>query len=210
VQELMRAARERGVRYLFAVIDARDLATQRALAASGFMLLETRVYFQLALRHYQFPRRFRCRVATAGDLEGLSELARTAENPFDRFNADPFIDKRDTVRLLDAWLRASVLNGFADLTYINDTARPTAVCTVKYHQDKHAAWGVALAQLVLAMAGPGGRFLGVISEINYHLKERGFDYVYFTTQLPNYATIRVGERLGFRIGRGEYVFRLLL
>ena len=210
VRELIQSATRRGIRYLFAVIDARDLPTQRSLSAAGFTLLETRVYFQCALRNYEFPRRFRCRSATVDDLDSLSELARTAENPYDRFNADPFIDKRDTRRLLQAWLRASVLNGYADLTYVNDAPRPSAVCTVKYLQDRHAAWQTSIAQLVLAMAGPGGRFLGVIAEINYLLKERGFDYVYFTTQLANQASIRVGERLGFRIGRGEYVFRLLL
>ena len=43
VSELTRSARRRGIRYLFAVIDARDLPTQRALAATGFSVLETRV-----------------------------------------------------------------------------------------------------------------------------------------------------------------------
>ena len=210
VRALIAAAKARGVRYLFAVIDARDLPTQRALSMLGFMLLETRVYFSCSLRDYQFPRRFRCRAATVDDLDNLSALAGTMENASDRFNADPIIDRRDTQRLMDTWLRASVLSGFADLTYVNDAARPSAVCTVKYHEDKHALWGTPVGQLVLAMAGPGGRFLGVISEINYHLKERGLEHVYFTTQLANRSTIRVGERIGYRIGRGEYVFRLLL
>src|SRR5688572_10751296 len=119
VRALIAAAKARGIRYLFAVIDARDLPTQRALSAFGFMLLETRVYFSCSLRDYGFPRRFRCRSATADDLDSLSALAGTMENPYDRFNADPFIDRRDTLRLMDAWLRASVLNGYADLTYVN-------------------------------------------------------------------------------------------
>ena len=210
VRALVAAAKARGIRYLFAVIDARDLPTQRALSMFGFTLLETRVYFSCALRDYGFPRRFRCRSATVEDLDSLSALACTMENSYDRFNADPFIDRRDTQRLMDTWLRASVLNGFADLTCVNDAARPSAVCTVKYHEEKHARWGTKVGQLVLAMAGPGGRFLGVISEINYHLKERGFEHVYFTTQLANRSAVRVGEHIGYKVGRGEYVFRLLL
>src|SRR5688572_17044928 len=210
LRALIHAAKQRGIRYLFAVIDARDLPTQRALSALGFALLETRVYFSVSLRDYHFPRRFRCRSATADDLDSLSELARSIENPFDRFNADPFIPKSETLRLMDTWLRASVLNGYADLTFVNDAPRPSAVCTVKYHYDKHAIWERSVAQLVLAMAGRGGRFLGVISEINYLLKERGFDHVFFSTQLANRSAIRVGEHVGYKMGRGEYVFRLLL
>ena len=66
--------------------------------------------------------------------------------------------------------------------------------------------------MVLAMSAPGKgtSFVGLISEVLYHLKERGADHLFFTTQLVNRSIVRVAEHLGFKFGRGEYVFRLLL
>jgi hypothetical protein len=209
---LTELAKSRGIRYLFAVVDARDLPTSRALTARGFSLIETRLHYHRALRTYHHPRRFRCRQATAADIPCLIELARSVENPFDRFNADPFIAKADAVRLMETWIRASITQGFADATFIPDAPNPGAVCTLKYHKDKWPAWNTSIAQLVLAMASPrtGNGLVGVISEVSYHLKALGVDHVVFSTQISNRAAIRVGEHLGFKFGRGEYVFRIVL
>jgi hypothetical protein len=212
IDALTALAKSRGIRYLFAVVDGRDLPTSRALTARGFSLIETRLFFHQSLRNYQYPRRFRCRLATDADVECLTALARTIENPFDRFSADPFITRDEVVRLMEAWIRASLLRGFADATFITDSPSPGALCTVKYHRDKSAAWNTSIAQLMLAMASPraGNGFVGVISELNYYLKELGIEHVVYSTQLTNRGIARVGQHLGFKFGRGEYVFRLLL
>ena len=212
VDALTALAKSRGIRYLFAVIDSRDLPTTRALTARGFSLIETRLFFHLSLRTYHYPRRFRCRLATAADVEALTALARTVENPYDRFNADPFIDKADVARLMETWIRVSLLNGYADATFITDSADPGALCTVKYHQDKSATWKTSIGQLMLALAAPrvGNGFLGVISELNYYMKDLGIDHVVYSTQIANRGIGRVGQHLGFKYGKGEYVLRLLL
>jgi dTDP-4-amino-4,6-dideoxy-D-galactose acyltransferase len=123
VDALTSLARSRNVRYLFAVVDSRDLPTIRALTARGFSLIETRLHFHISLRHYQH-RRYRCRLATEADLPSLIELARAADNPFDRFNADPLIGKADAAGLIETWIRASLLHGFADATCIPDLPNP--------------------------------------------------------------------------------------
>jgi hypothetical protein len=66
--------------------------------------------------------------------------------------------------------------------------------------------------MVLAMASlrAGNGFLGVLSEVSYHLKELGIDRVSCSTQITNRSAIRAGEHLGYRQGKSEYVFRLLL
>jgi hypothetical protein len=212
VRALTELARSRGIRYLFGVIDSRDLPTSRALTGCGFSLIETRLHCHLSLRTYEHPRRFRCRLATAADVDCLTALARTIENPYDRFTADPFIDRNDTLRLMETWIRASLLQGYADATFITDTQTPGALCTVKYHKDRVAAWKTSIAQLVLAMAAPraGNGFLGVISELSYYLKGLGIDHVMYSTQIANRSISRVGQHLGFTYGKGEYVFRLVL
>jgi dTDP-4-amino-4,6-dideoxy-D-galactose acyltransferase len=212
VDALTSLARSNGVRYLFAVVDSRDLPTSRALTARGFSLLETRLYYHRTVRNYAHPRRFRCRLATAADLPCLTEVARSVDNPYDRFNADPFIAKDAAVRLMETWIGASLVEGFADATVIPDTGNPAAFVTVKYHRDKAAAWDMSLAQMVLAMASPrsGPGFVGVLSEAVYHLKDLGFDHVVSSTQITNRSVIRAAEHLGFKCGKSEYVFRLLL
>ena len=212
LRALTRLAKSRGIRYLFAVVDARDLPTFRALSALGFMLIETRLYQYRALRTWEYSRRSRCRLATAADVPALVAMSQTIENPYDRFNSDPFIGRDEAHRLIAEWIRASIVDGFADGTMIPDSPDPGAVLTFNYHRDKAAAWGVSIGQLVLGVAAPHrhNRFLGAIAEVHFHLKELGFDYLLYGTQITNRTSIRMGEHFGHINGRGEYVFRILL
>lgn len=212
LRALLEVARSRGVRYLFAVVDARDLPTYRALTALGFMLLETRLYKYRSLRSWQYARRSRCRLATAADIPGLVEMSHTIENPYDRFNSDPFIGRAEAHRLIAEWIRASIAGGFAEGTMIPDSANPGTVVTFKCHRDKAAAWGVSIAQMVLAVAAPHmyNRFLSTIAEVHFHLQSLGMDYLYFVTQITNRTALRGSEHFDYTYGRGEYVFRILL
>jgi hypothetical protein len=212
LRALTEAAKARGIRYLFAVVDARDLPTFRALSALGFMLIETRLYHYCPLRSWTYPRRFNCRLATPADVDSLVAMSRTVENPYDRFNSDPFIGRDEAHRLIAEWIRASIVDGFADGTMIQDTANPGAVLTFKYHRDKAAAWGRSIGQLILGVAAPRmhNGFLGAIAEVHVHLKALGFDDVIYATQITNRASKRLGDHVGYQYGRGEYVFRILL
>jgi dTDP-4-amino-4,6-dideoxy-D-galactose acyltransferase len=209
---LLDLARARGIRYLFGVIDARDLPTLRALTELSFVLIEARLYYHVALREFRYPRRHRCRPATPADVDALVEMAGTVDNPYDRFNSDPFIGRENARRLMAQWVRASVLDGFADLTIIPDSPTPGSLVTLKYHEDKAAAWESRVAQKMLAIATPrmGNGWIHVVTETLHHAKERGWDHVMFTTQLANRRLIRTGEHAGYRFGRGEYVFRMVL
>jgi hypothetical protein len=212
LRSLLDLARSRGIRYLFAVVDARDLPTFRALSELGFMLIETRLYKYRPLRTWEYKHRTRCRFATAADVDSLVAMAQTIENPYDRFNSDPFIGRDEAHRLIAEWIRASIVDGFADGTMIPDSPHPGAVLTFKYHRDKAAAWGVSIAQLILGVAAPRmhNRFLGTIAEVHFHLKELGFDHLLYVTQITNRTSVRLGEYFGHTYGRGEYVFRILL
>jgi hypothetical protein len=209
---LIDRARERGIKYLFGVFDARDLPTVRALTELGFALIETRVHFHVAVREYAYPRRHRCRPATPADVEALVEMASTVDNPYDRFHSDPFIGRDHARRLIDRWIRASILEGFADVTMIPDSPTPGSLITLKYHDDKAAAWKCRVAQKMLAIAAPrvGNGWIHLVTETCYHAKERGFDHVFFTTQLANQRLMRTSQHAGYDAARGEYVFRMLL
>ena len=212
LRALTELAKRRGIRYLFAVVDARDLPTFRALSALGFMLLETRVFVYLPLRTWEYRHRSRCRLATPADVESLVAMSQTVENPYDRFNADPFIGGNEAHRLIAEWIRASLVDGFADGTIIPDAPNPGALVTFKTHRDKADAWGLSIGQMILAVAAPrmDNGFLATVAAVQQHLKERGFDHLVYCTQLTNRTTLRVGRHFGYEHGRGEYVLRMVL
>ena len=202
----------RQVRYLFAPADPRDLAFIRALNGVGFCLIETRCIYHRSLIGYDYPERYACRLARPDDVPLLAETAVKMVNPFDRFHADPFIRAEDADRMMRRWVEASLLKNFADVTLVPDVPQPTAFCTVRYHRDQWASWGLKLAQPVFSAVAPEfkGWYRKIISEINYHLLEQGAEHCFLITQITNGAVIAAYDRLGFALGKGEHVFRILL
>lgn len=212
VHRLIESARQEDIRYLFAAVDSRDLPTLRALGEQGFALIETRVYYHMDIREYEYPERFAVRCATIDDIESLGRTAQQMVNPYDRFHADPCIHTEDADRLMYRWIEASIRDGFADTTIVPDVSQPKAFCTVKYHKDKWSQWGMMLAQPVFSAVSReyGGWYRRLISEINYHLRDIGAEHSFLATQITNRAVIRVWESLGYRFGKGEYIFRIVL
>jgi ribosomal protein S18 acetylase RimI-like enzyme len=212
VAHLLEQARARGVRYLFAPVMPEDLAAIRALGAHRFQLIETRAVYHRSLADYSYPERYAVRLATAEDIPSLAVTARTMANAYDRFHADPYIQSTDADRMMEKWVEASILEGFADGVLVPDVANPKAFCTVKYHRDKWDKWGFRLGQPVFSAVAPEfqGWYIKIISELNYHLREIGAEHCYLITQVTNRAVLRVWEKLGFGYGRGELIFRIVL
>lgn len=212
IAQLLDEARKRGIRYIFAQVESRDLAMMRALGQLGFSLIETRCYYHMNITAYAYPERFPVRAARPEDIPSLGSAARDVVNPFDRFHSDPFIAKEDADRLMYRWIEASINEGFADVTIVPDTAEPTAFCTIKYHRDSWNRWGLKLSQPVFSAVSPEfkGWYRKIISEINYHLRDIGAEHSYLVTQITNISVTWVWESLGYRLGKGEHVFRILL
>jgi dTDP-4-amino-4,6-dideoxy-D-galactose acyltransferase len=205
-------AREERVRYIFASVEPRDLVLMRSLGELGFSLIESKLYYHINLLEYQPAERHAVRPATEEDIESLGAAARLAVNEFDRFHADPFIDRENADRLMYRWVEASIRDGFADITIVPDRKNPGAFCTVKYHRDKWPVWSLKLSQPVFSAvsAGFSGWYRKLISEVNCHLKAEGAEHSYLSTQVTNSAVIRVWESLGYRFGKGNHVLRLVL
>ncbi len=205
--------RAHGIRYLFTSVDPRDLASIRALCQAGFDLIETRAYYHINLRSYEYAHRFACRAATPEDIPSLGKAAQVMVNAYDRFHADPFISRESADRLMYKWVEQSISGGFADITLVPDAPQPTAFCTVRYHKSEWERWNLKLAQPILSAVSPEfqGWYLKLISEINYHLKDEiGAEQAYLITQVTNRAVIRVWEKLGYTFGKAEHVFRIVL
>lgn len=207
----LRLAQSRGIDYVFCTVGAADLPMIRSLAATGFELIETRCHYHMALAAPPLER-YPTRLATPADVPSLAKAARESINHFDRFHADPAIPARDADRMMEKWVEASILEGFADATLVPDVVAPEAFCTAKYHREHWDGWGLRLAQPVLSAVSPvhRGWYVRIISELNEHLRSVGATHSFLITQVTNNAVIRCWEKLGYQFGKGEHVFRKLL
>lgn len=213
IKALINLAKEKGIKYFFTNVDPRDLAMIRSIGSLGFSLIETRVYYQRDIRNYEYKERYPVRVADDKDIESLGWTARTMVNMYDRFHSDPFIDPEDANRLMIKWVEASIRENFADVTIVPNFHKPAAFCTVKYHKDKWEKWKLNLSQsVVLGAVDPEyrGWYRKLISEINYHLREIGAEHTYVSTQVTNKPAVHTFESLGYRFGKCEHVFRMVL
>lgn len=208
----LKQARERGIRYLLAPVFAEDLAALRALGAAGFEQITGLNYYHISVQDFTHPERYPSRAATVDDIPSLAATARDEVNPYDRFHSDPFIAKEAADRMMTRWVEASIRDGFADITIVPDVPEPKAFCTVRYHKNKWDAWGMRMGQFVLSAIDRDfkGWYLKCFVEILYHLKEMGVEHAFVSTQITNRAAIRQCEKLGFRYGRTEYTYRLVL
>ncbi len=213
IKALLKVAKVRGMRYLFAAVDSRDLPTLRALGEVGFSLIETRAYYHRDITNYTYDRRFPVREATRDDISSLGRAAKIVVNPFDRFHADPFIKHEDADRLMYKWVEASISEGFADITIVPNVPNPSAFCTVNFHRDKWAVWKKKISQVAFTAVSTEfkGWFRKILSEIHYYLCEKvGSEHIFYVTQITNKAVIWVLESLGYRFGRSEHIFRIVL
>ena len=211
LQAAIRRASAHGIDYIIAMVDAIDIGTTRLLSAAGFEVIEVRCHYHKPLS--QPPDvRHATRLAVAEDVPSLAKAAREMVNPYDRFHADPAISPRDADRMMERWVEASILEGFADATIVPDVDRPEAFCTAKYHRQHWDGWGLKLAQPVLSAVSPvhRGWYVKIISELNEHLRTVGAEHAFLVTQITNNAVIRCWEKLGFQFGKGELVFRKLV
>jgi len=212
LERLCDIARERGVQYILTNTYPEELAYLRGLAAKQFTLISSMGFYYMPLATFSYPERFAVRIATADDVPYIAAAARDEINPFDRFHADPFITRPQADRMMTSWVENSVLQGFADYTFVPDDPEPEAFVTTKDHQWMLGEQSVTMNQLVLSAVKRRfkGWMLKLFVEAAYHAQNRGVDYLFVSTQLTTRAAIKHYERLQFRFGRVEHVFRRVL
>ncbi|MEG3789795.1 hypothetical protein V1318_06650 [Lysobacter sp. CCNWLW3] len=204
-------AKSRGIDYVLAPASPNDLHLLRSLAKTGFELIETRCHYHRSLTPAA-GQRHATRMAGPHDVASLARTAREMVNPYDRFHADIAMSDQDADRMMERWIEASIVGGFADTTIVPDVDEPEAFCTAKYHREHWKGWNLRLAQPVLSAVSSRhkGWYVRIISELDEHLRSIGAEHSFLITQITNNAVIRSWEKLGYRFGKGEHIFRRLL
>lgn len=213
VRAWVEAAAARGARYVFAAVPAEDIAGLRALTGEGFELIESRLTHHVDLRSFVPPERHAARAARPEDVPSLARTAVEMVNPYDRFHADPLLPRAQVDRLMAEWVRASVCDGFADVTLCPDVPGPRAFVTLKYHRRLWGPLGVKLGQPIFGAVHHElrGWYERLIVECAMNLREvAGAEHMFLVSQPTNRQVLHVWHKLGFEYGRSEHVLRRLL
>jgi dTDP-4-amino-4,6-dideoxy-D-galactose acyltransferase len=212
VEQLLTLARQRDVRYIFAQVEPRDLATIRALGELGFALIETRFFHHGPVLPPGPREPLPVRLAVESDIPSLAKAAAQTVNPYDRFHADPFIEPACAARLMERWVEESVCGRLADLVLVPDVHEPGAFVTFRFHRSFWPRWGIQAAQGILSAVAPD--FMGWMGrlgpEINAYLQNAGVQQSFGSTQVTNRPVIWFAQEAGARFGRCEYIFRRIL
>jgi hypothetical protein len=209
----LKKATDSNIRYIFAHVDPRDLALMRVLGEQGFCLIEPRIYFHRGIREYEYIKRYAARPANTEDLPCITAVTRDTVNIFDRFHADPFIEKEQADRLMEQWIRVSLSKEFSDVVMVPDIpGEAAAVVTGRYLKQNWNQWNVNIGQIVLGASN--GHALGwavkLLSELIYHFCDTGVDHLYFSTQVTNTRVLKLCDHFGLHVGKTEFVFRKVI
>lgn len=209
---LLEEAKAHGIRYLFATVDPRDLALLRALGDLQFALIETRYYQHGAVVAPAQVEPLPVRRAVPDDIPSLARTARDTVNRYDRFHADPFIERGAVEQLMQRWVEQSIAGAMADLVLVPDVDRPTAFVTYQLLRANWSRWKLNLVRGVLSAATPDmAGWLGKLGPVaNRLLADQGAQYSYGSTQVTNRPIVWFAQEAGARFGRCEHVFRRLL
>jgi dTDP-4-amino-4,6-dideoxy-D-galactose acyltransferase len=185
---------------LYFQADADDPPTVRLAEASGFQLVEVRVFFERSLKDWQpgnrtqFSDKFVLRQARPEDLPELIEIAGDMFKQT-RFYFDDHFPENKRQDLYRAWVRRSFTGG-VDLGLVADIGGlPVGFITAKIESD-----GVTGTYDLAGVKSTATR-MGIAQELIRSSLDwfagRGVESVWFPTQGRNVATQRAFQRCGF-------------
>lgn len=190
--------------HCFIEIPSEDTLLIKALCIHSFQLVETRLtYFIKDLKSYNHQR-YPVRKAEKKDIPALKKVAMEMRNDFDRFHADNVYNTETADQFLGVYLEKSI-EGLADVTLIPDDKNfpSDSFFTAKYMQKEWSKNEFCISKIVLVAVSSKtnrGWHKKLLSEMTYHLRDIGADFVYMNTQSTNRAVINNCENLGYRLG----------
>lgn len=199
---------ERAGVYCFIDIPSEDINLLQAFCKAKFKLIETRMSYYLDLTKFE-QQRYSVRQATLEDIPNLRRVASEMRNKFDRFHADPVFDQNKADEFLATFIEESV-KGFADYTIVPNEigTPPDAFLTAKYLKDDWDILGKNVSKMVLSAVSSKtckGWYKKLISEMAYHLKDLGAEFVFMHPASTNKAVIYTYENLGCRLGQVSHI-----
>jgi dTDP-4-amino-4,6-dideoxy-D-galactose acyltransferase len=194
--------------YIFTEIPSEDVYLMQALNESLFRLVETRMTYYLDLKNYN-NKRYNVREAIIGDIPNLKKVSSKMVNPYDRFHADVFYNKKVADNFLGVFAEESV-KGFADYVLVpdEDGLPSDSFLTARYNKEWWGEINIKVSKMVLSAVSSTtnkGWYIKLISEMALHLKELGVDFVMMHPASTNKAVIHSYEKLGCKLGKVTHI-----
>jgi dTDP-4-amino-4,6-dideoxy-D-galactose acyltransferase len=194
--------------YIFTEIPSEDVYLMQALNESLFRLVETRMTYYLDLKNYN-NKRYNVREAIIGDIPNLKKVSSKMVNPYDRFHADVFYNKKVADNFLGVFAEESV-RGFADYVLVpdEDGLPSDSFLTVRYNKEWWGKINIKVSKMVLSAVSSTtnkGWYIKLISEMALHLKALGVDFVMMHPASTNKAVIHSYEKLGCKLGKVTHI-----
>jgi dTDP-4-amino-4,6-dideoxy-D-galactose acyltransferase len=218
LEELLVEAQNLGVWHMSVRVDASDLSSLHVLEEAGFITVDGILTFALDLKEHHAVEPdgdFKIRLATADDAGEAEALARTAY-VYDRFHADPFIDRELADELHANWVRNSCEGKAADAMLIaEDWSGLLGFVTCKLPSDiARNSYNSRPGTIVLVAAAPRarGRRVGyslTMAALEW-FRRSGCETVEVGTQLSNIPASRLYQMCGFRLRATSVSLRRLL
>ena len=169
-----------------------------------------------SLPHTRIPRPSACNGSPFLRAMGLRHLRRRIwrgpakmVNPYDRFHADVFYNKKVAGNFLGVFAEESV-KGFADYVLVpdEDGLPSDSFLTVRYNKEWWGKINIKVSKMVLSAVSSTtnkGWYIKLISEMALHLKELGVDFVMMHPASTNKAVIHSYEKLGCKLGKVTHI-----
>jgi dTDP-4-amino-4,6-dideoxy-D-galactose acyltransferase len=218
LEELLVEAQNLGVWHMSIRVDASDFSSLHVLEEAGFLTVDGLLTFALDLNEHSAVEPvndFKIRLATAEDAPETAALGRTAY-VYDRFHADPFIDRELADELHANWAHNSCDGKAADAVLIaEDESGLLGFVTCKLpgeigNNSSNSRTGTIV--LVASAAHARGRGVGrslTMAALEW-FRQSGCETVEVGTQLSNIPASRLYQACGFQLRATSVSLRRLL
>jgi dTDP-4-amino-4,6-dideoxy-D-galactose acyltransferase len=218
LEELLVEAQNLGVWHMSARVDASDLSTLHVLEEAGFITVDGLLTFVLDLKEHspvEPINDFKIRLANADDAPETAALARSAF-VYDRFHADPFIDRKLADELHANWVRNSCDGDAADAVLIaEDESGLLGFVTcklagyVEHNSSNHRRGAIALVASAPQARGRRVGYSLTMAALEW-FRRSGCEIVEVGTQLSNIPASRLYQKCGFQLRATSVSLRRLL
>ena len=194
--------------YFFTEVPSEDTFVIQALNESSFRMVETRLTYYLNLDTFD-SQRFNVREAIIDDIPNLKRVSSVMVNPYDRFHSDICFNQDIANSFLGVFAEESI-KGFADYVMVpNENDIPSdSFLTSKYYKYWWKEIDIKVSKMVLSAVCSEtnkGWYVKLITEMAYHLKKQGAEYVLMHPASTNKAVIHSYEKLGCKLGKVSHI-----
>ena len=188
--------------FIYAKVDVRELQGIRFLEEEGFHLVDTNVVFEKPVSRGPFPEP-PCiiRLATPADQNQTVDLARRSFHA-SRFHLDPQIGLEQANRLKAEWMQSFFLGKRGDqMVLAEELGKITGFLLMMKMPDGAVLIDLIAVDSASRQKGTASAMIAFAQKTNPTASS-----IRVGTQVANVASIRLYEKLGFRLTQSQYVF----